>query len=296
MQTLARTTARALKERGRKRVRVHYDDTLFTGPAVNPHWEPSYVPDNVVSPISALWVDEGRDDRGLGYRSAAPSLAAAQAFAAELRRRGVEVVGEPVAQAAPEGADELASVSGAPLAQVVQHVLEASDNEGAEVLARQTAIATDHPASFSGGAAAVRSVLADLGVDLTGITTYDGSGLSRADLVRPETLLDVLETAASPDQPDLRTVVSGLPVAGFTGSLAYRFQTADRAGLGLARAKTGTLTGVHGLAGTVVTRDGVLLAFVAVADQVKLPNTLAARDDLDEMAGALAACTCAATP
>ncbi|MGZ4582341.1 MAG: D-alanyl-D-alanine carboxypeptidase/D-alanyl-D-alanine endopeptidase [Nocardioidaceae bacterium] len=296
VQTLARATARALHDRGSSRVRLRYDDTLFSGPAVNPRWEPSYVPDNVVSPITALWVDEGRQNQDLNYRSADPSLAAAQAFAADLRKYGIRVVGRPVAKAAPARATELASVTGAPLAEVVQHVLEVSDNEGAEVLARQTAIATGRPATFAGGAAAVRSVLAGLGVDLTGVRTYDGSGLSRSDRVRPETELAVLEAAASSSHPALRTVVSGLPVAGFSGSLADRFQTAQPAGLGLVRAKTGTLTGVHGLSGTVVTKDGALLAFVAVADRVKVPNTLAARDGLDRIAAALAACTCAATP
>jgi D-alanyl-D-alanine carboxypeptidase/D-alanyl-D-alanine-endopeptidase (penicillin-binding protein 4) len=217
-------------------------------------------------------------------------------FAQALRKRGIAVVGSPKpAVAAPE-AQEIASVHGAPLSQVVQYVLEVSDNEGAEVLARQVAVAEHRPASFTGAARAVVGVLTRLGIDLTGDRVYDGSGLSRQDRLTPQTLLSVIGTASSEEHPGLRTVVADLPVAGFTGSLAYRFQTADKAGLGMVRAKTGTLTGVHGLTGTVTTRDGSVLSFVAIADRVALRNTLAARDLVDRMAAALAGCTCAATP
>ncbi len=296
LDTLARATAKALNGLGRERVRLAYDASLFTGPSVNPRWEPSYVPDNVVSPISALWVDEGRDRRGFGFRSPDPAAAAAQAFAQALRKRGITVAGTPRAATAAADAQDIASVQSAPLAQVVQHVLEVSDNEGAEVLARQVAIAQGKPASFAGGAAAVREVLTGLGVDLAGDRTYDGSGLSRHDLLTPETLLSVIRVASSPDKPGLRSVVADLPVAGFTGSLAYRFQSGDKAGLGMVRAKTGTLTGVHGLTGTVTSVDGAVMSFVAIADRVKLPNTLAARSLLDQVAAALAGCTCAAAP
>ena len=48
--SLARRTAAALDQRGRGKVRVGYDDSLFTGPAENPEWRKSYVPDGVVSP------------------------------------------------------------------------------------------------------------------------------------------------------------------------------------------------------------------------------------------------------
>jgi D-alanyl-D-alanine carboxypeptidase/D-alanyl-D-alanine-endopeptidase (penicillin-binding protein 4) len=197
--------------------------------------------------------------------------------------------------AAPD-AEEVASVHGAPLAQVVQHVLEVSDNEGAEVLARQVALAEGQPASIAGGAGAVRSVLTRLGADLAGDRTYDGSGLSRHDLITPETLLAVIGAASGDEHPGLRSAVADLPVAGFTGSLAFRFQSGDKAGLGIVRAKTGTLTGVHGLTGTVTSKDGAVMSFVAVADRVSLPNTLDARAKLDEIASALAGCTCAATP
>jgi D-alanyl-D-alanine carboxypeptidase/D-alanyl-D-alanine-endopeptidase (penicillin-binding protein 4) len=293
VQTLARATAQALKDIGRTRVRLGYDAGLFDEPAVSPDWEPSYLPDNVVSPISALWVDEGREP-GSYVRSADPALAAAKAFARALEDRRIAVVGQPRPRTADAEASELAVVESAPLDQVVQHVLEVSDNEGAEVLAHQVAVAAGMPASFDGAAEAVATTLEELGVRTGKDTILDGSGLARGNLLRPETLLRVVEAAAEPGNEHLRSVLTGLPVAGFTGSLTNRFESGDPDGLGTVRAKTGTLSGVHGLAGTVTTADGVVLAFVVAADRVRLPNTLDARAILDRAAAALAACDCAA--
>jgi D-alanyl-D-alanine carboxypeptidase/D-alanyl-D-alanine-endopeptidase (penicillin-binding protein 4) len=291
LSTLAKQTAKALEAAGLTRVRLGYDASLFTGPAVDPTWEADYIPDGVVSPIMPLWVDEGREREGYAKRSADPSLAAAQVFASLLTRRGITVAGAPVARLAGAAVTQIAAVNSPPLSQIVQHTLENSDNEAAEVLARQVAVAQGAEASFEGAAMAVEKVLTGLGVDLAKAVIHDGSGLSRSDRLHFRTLLDVLQVATT--EPRLRTVVSGLPVAGYTGSLAYRFETGPPAALGEVRAKTGTLTGVNGLAGTVVTRDGVLLSFVAIADKVRPANTLFARAQLDKIAGALANCTCA---
>ena len=227
-------------------------------------------------------------------RSADPALSAAQVFAEALAKQGIQVVGRPRPAAADTEPDVLAEVESAPLEQVVQWVLEMSDNEGAEVLFRHVALATDRPGSFTGGSAAVRDVLADLGIDTTGQRILDGSGLSRDDRVAAETLLAVVGAAADEDHPELRPVAVDLPVAGFTGSLTYRFATGDDAGLGRVRAKTGTLTGVHGLAGTTTDLDGTVLSFAVVADRVKVENTLDARAAIDEIAAALAGCSCGA--
>lgn len=289
LTTLARRTATALEQAGVRRTRLGYDTSLFSGPAVEPSWEPDYVPQNVVSPITPLWVDEGRERDGYSSRSADPSLAAAQFFATALSKRGIKVVGRPRQALAPD-VSPIAAVEGAPLSQVVQHVLEMSDNEAAEVLARQVAVAQGREASFDGGVEAVEDVLVALGVRLKGADLHDGSGLSRANRLGSATLLDVLRIAAT--DPDLRTVLTGLPVAGFSGSLAHRFELAPRVALGEVRAKTGTLTGVHGLAGTARTRDGVVLVFVAVADRVRPFESLMARARLDQIAAALAACIC----
>jgi D-alanyl-D-alanine carboxypeptidase/D-alanyl-D-alanine-endopeptidase (penicillin-binding protein 4) len=270
---------------------LRYDASLFSGPSASPFWEPDYLPDGVVSPISALWVDEGREDEGLSARSPDPAAAAARLFAEDLRAHGVRVTlvrREP----ARAGSQQVAVVRGAELVEVVKHVLEASDNEGAEVLARHVALAEGRPASFDGASRAVRSVASGLGVPLDGATVRDGSGLSRQDRLGVRTLLEILAAAADPDRPELAGVLEGLPVAGFSGSLAYRFATRADSGLGFVRAKTGTLTGVHGLAGLAEARDGSVLLFVALADRVRVRNTLFARDQLDRIAAALARCPC----
>jgi D-alanyl-D-alanine carboxypeptidase/D-alanyl-D-alanine-endopeptidase (penicillin-binding protein 4) len=293
LDTLARATARALREQGRTRVRLDYDAGLFPGPAVSPDWEPSYVPDNVVTPVSALWVDEGREP-GSWLRSADPARSAAVAFARLLEKRGVTVRGSPSPRAAAPESPELAAVESAPLSQIVRLVLDVSDNEGAEVLARHVALAVGEPASFTGAARAVEGTIAGLGITTEGATVLDGSGLARGNRLMPETLVELIAVAAEAEHPELRPVLTGLPVAGFTGSLATRFDRGDPAGLGSVRAKTGTLSRVHGLAGTVTTDDGVLLGFVVAADRVRLPDTLDARTVLDRMAAALAGCRCAA--
>ena len=294
IRTLATATARALRSLGRTRVRLRYDTSLFTGPSVSPAWEPSYVPDSVVSPISPLWVDEGRERAGMAFRSEDPARAAAAAFAAALQRQQITVRGRPRPALAPTDANQLAAVRSAPVGQIVQRILEVSDNEAAEVLFRHVAVGEGRPASFAGAAAAVHDVLTRLGVDLTGARIRDGSGLSRQNRLSAETLLTLLEVVASDEHPGLRRVATGLPVAGFSGSLAYRFDTGDDDGPGLVRAKTGTLSGVHGLAGYVTDRDGTVMSFVAIADRVRLQNTLDARATIDRLAAALAGCACAA--
>ena len=68
-------------------VSVGYDDGLFTGPTASPEWEPSYLPDQVVAPITSLWVDGGRPPTGFG-RVDDPAQYAARVFADALRREG----------------------------------------------------------------------------------------------------------------------------------------------------------------------------------------------------------------
>ena len=291
LRTLARQTARALTEQGISRARLAYDDFLFTGPDVSPEWEKGYVADDVVAPIRALWADEGQTASGFG-RVPDPSLTAATYFAKELRAAGVVVAGPPEHRRARDAATPIAEVESAPVALIIERMLTVSDNEAAEVLAHQVGFAAVGEASFAGGVKGVHQALTELGVPLAGAEWYDGSGLSRQDVLSPDTLLAVLRLAASDDHTELRPILTGLPVAGFTGSLEYRFVDATPAARSRVRAKTGTLRGTSSLAGVVTDRDGISVAFVLMADQVRPTKTLAARDALDDAVAAIAGCRC----
>lgn len=286
LRTLAVRTAQALERRGVHKVTLAYDTSLFTGPVRHPIG----VNDNV-APVTALTADEGRTDdssSGPAPRVADPAGEAARAFAGFLTDHGVQVKGTPSAGRAAGGARTVASVDSPPLSSVVERMLTNSDNDIAEALARQTAVATGGHADFAGGAAAVRAQLARLKLPLTGARFTDGSGLNRADQVTANLMTSLLTLAAAPDHPELRPALTGLPVASFSGTLAERY--GDGGAAGLVRAKTGTLTGVNTLAGTVVDADGRLLAFAFLASGTTDPQ--AAQSALDRTATALAGCGC----
>ncbi|MFC5729034.1 D-alanyl-D-alanine carboxypeptidase/D-alanyl-D-alanine-endopeptidase [Nocardioides vastitatis] len=289
--TLARRSARALAQQGVRRVRLAYDDSLFTGPQAHPTWEADYIPDDVVTPITSLWVDQGREP-GSFDRVADPAATAALEFRHALARNGIRVVGRTLRGAAPAGATRVGRVSSPNVAQIVQRVLESSDNEAAEVLLRHVGLADQGDGSFTGGQVAVERVLTANGIKLAGTVLYDGSGLSRANRIAPSLLLGVLRLAASPEHPALRPVLSSLPVAGFTGSLTNRMDRAPSEGRGRVRAKTGTLTGVTSLAGIAVDLDGNLMAFALLADRVRKPREGLARVAMDNAAASLGACHC----
>ncbi|MFI9648746.1 D-alanyl-D-alanine carboxypeptidase/D-alanyl-D-alanine-endopeptidase [Streptomyces sp. NPDC052040] len=290
LRTLADSTAAALKKRGLTTPALAYDASLFTGEALHPIG----VNPNL-APVTALTADEGRRDdttSGPADRSTDPAGDAARTFAALLRARGIKPsrTDIPAAKSAPR-AETLARVQSPPLSAVVERMLTNSDNDIAETLARQTALADGRPASFAGGAAAIADRLGKERLPLAGSRFHDGSGLNRDDRLTADLLTSLLATAGSPAHPELRAVLTGLPVAGFTGTLSDRYtDPAERSGIGLVRAKTGTLTGVNTLAGTVVDTDGRLLAFAFLTDGSM--DATAARTALDRTAAALAGCGC----
>lgn len=257
---LAEDTAKALKATGRTKIALGYDTSLYSGPAVHPIGH-----NENLAPVTALMADEGRLDgssSGPAAREWDPAAGAAADFAQLLGKQGITVTGvshDRAGRAGNVAGTTLATHASAPLADLVERMLTNSDNDLAEALARQVAIAGGQPASFAGGAAAIRKALVRYGVPLPQASFHDGSGLDHDDRLAPVTLARLLSLAASPSHVELRSILTGMPVADFTGTLAARFQGSPAAGL--VHAKTGTLTGTNTIAGTVVTADGRLLAF-----------------------------------
>jgi D-alanyl-D-alanine carboxypeptidase/D-alanyl-D-alanine-endopeptidase (penicillin-binding protein 4) len=289
LRTLADDTARALLKKGWKRVALSYDTSLYSGAALHPIGR-----NTNLAPVTALMADEGRLDStsyaGPADRATDPARSAAQVFAELLAVRGITVTGRLSQRVASGGV--LAEVQSPPLSALVERMLTNSDNDIAEALARAAAIASgDEPASFAGGAKAIAAALSHLGLDLTGARFTDGSGLNHRDALSARQLADLLSLAGDTRHPELRPILTGLPVAAFSGSLSTRFVSdTGRAGAGLVRAKTGTLTGVNALAGTVVDADGRLLTFAFLTSGTTDPTAAVAT--LDRLAAAVSECGC----
>lgn len=306
------------------------DLRLAAGPAYGPQWEPADIQAGLTGPVSMLGLaqDMARPGRPA---PADPALAAGQAFRSALLARGISVPatisrvagpttsrapatspapgtaaaaadrsGDPSASGSPDPlapGQELGRVEGAPLGRVLALAMATSDNALTETLSRRVAASHQVPTTFPAVGAWVRAQVVAAGVDVTGLTLVDASGLSRSSTVTARTLVDVLALAEQPTYRDgFAQVVADLPVSGLSGTLQDRYRSGvARAAAGIVRAKTGTLTGVASLAGTLVDADGRLVQFAVLADQAPPPpvgGMERTRAALDEVVAALARCGC----
>lgn len=289
LEELAQSTARELRSAGVESIRLGYDDSFYAGPDMAPGWKQGYIDEGSAATVHALMLDGGRTDRLDHYseRVGDPPKQAADAFARQLDEAGVSVEGDPAAAEVPNREKPVAAVSSAPISALVEKMLVESDNNVAEALFRQVAIAEGQPPSFKGGSDATSKVMSELKVP--DVTVSDGSGLSVRNDISPKSLVELLLLAADPKHPDLHYALTGLPTANFTGTLTDRYseQSGSGAGAGVVRAKTGTLNGVSTLAGTAYDADGRLLVFAFMAN-----DPAAAGSALDTFAAAIAECGC----
>jgi len=307
LSALAAATAKALRAKGISSVSVSYDGSMFGGPMVARGWKKIGEPGNYIStgnfaPIAGLEVDQGRltargtpedsDDAG-NYRprSLTPSRDAADAFVMLLRQDGITVHGKPSGAPTPRSRTPLATVQSPALAAIVQQMLTESNNVIADTLARQVAVATGRPGTFAGAAAAVTAAAAKLNVH--GLHLFDGSGLSPLDRISPRALVGLVAVAAK-SKARLRPVITGMPVAGFSGTLGPGsfFGPFGKAGLGMVRAKTGNLNHVATMAGIALTAHGQLLAFAFMGNGISARLGAQPESTLAQLATALADCGC----
>ncbi|MGC5017533.1 D-alanyl-D-alanine carboxypeptidase/D-alanyl-D-alanine endopeptidase [Micromonospora sp. DT47] len=309
LDDLAKQVKQALG--GTAPTKVVVDSTLFPGPVHGPGWDDDIPTGGFGASISALMTDGARrdpeaarktfdDTHGAAERYPQPDLAAGRSFARLLgvptdgvARGAAPAAGGSAAAGAPAPGTELGKVESQPMIRLVDIMISDSDNVIAESLARQVALARNQPASFTGGAAAMDAVIGELGLPAGEITLSDGSGLSRSNRISPSLLTDLIVLAGNGTHPELAAIFGGLPVAAWSGTLGERYQVAaTAAGAGVVRAKTGTLTGVHAIAGLVTTADGRLLTFAVLTDRAPAGDSDVTRRALDRITGALATCGC----
>ncbi len=115
------------------------------------------------------------------------------------------------------------------------------------------------------GANVVKNFLTEIGVPADGIVQYDGSGLSRHNLITPSAVVSLYEYMAKRSRYSLAWRNS-LTIGGVDGTLARRFK-GTRAEANM-RGKTGTIDQVSALSGYVRTATGEELVVSIVVNGV----------------------------
>lgn len=242
-----------------------------------------------------IWGNIPQDDPGAGEALAIddPAEFAARLFRELLEQRGVVIYGRPRTRhtdlaslqtfsvttiASGGGGDEATRVNPAPLVLASyqsQPVLEdlrvinkVSQNLHAELMLRLLGKEKGTSGSIEGGLEVLRGFLTSAGLKPEDFAFYDGSGLSREDLVTPDALVQLLIYAHKQSWGELYE--DTLPVAGVDGSLAERFKNTPLQGV--VRGKTGSLTHVNSLSGYATTQSGDHVAFCILVNNHTMPT------------------------
>jgi D-alanyl-D-alanine carboxypeptidase/D-alanyl-D-alanine-endopeptidase (penicillin-binding protein 4) len=156
----------------------------------------------------------------------------------------------------------MATYRSPPLSTLAQRMMKASQNLYAETLLKTMGSEIGMP-NVSGGREAVRSTLESWSIMPSGVVMIDGSGLSRYNLVTPESLVALLTRIDRHEQ--LRgPFEDALPVAGKNGTLEGRMKNTPAENN--VRAKTGAIANARGLSGYIRTVSGESLVFSILAN------------------------------
>jgi D-alanyl-D-alanine carboxypeptidase/D-alanyl-D-alanine-endopeptidase (penicillin-binding protein 4) len=213
----------------------------------------------------------------LDFAMTAPAETSALALREILEARGVRVTGatrvqhgappettaagEPVVPPAPPlpapNPLVLAEHVSPPLIESIRLTNKISQNLHAELFLRAVGREKTGLGSTAAGLKVERDFLKSAGIADGDVALFDGSGLSRDDLVTPRAVVTLLRYASR--QPWGGEFMSTLPVAGMDGTLEDRMR--NSAASGLLEAKTGAIEHVRALAGYATTLRGESLAF-----------------------------------
>jgi D-alanyl-D-alanine carboxypeptidase/D-alanyl-D-alanine-endopeptidase (penicillin-binding protein 4) len=200
-----------------------------------------------------------------------PARFAAETFRRTLEDRGLVVEGDTRIEELParsvassfsapargrRGARILARHVSGPLTDYLEVVNKESNNLFAELVFRAIGRVAEGVGSFEASARAVKRTLEGIGVDTTGLTQLDGSGLAGGNRVTAAAFVETIEAMSEGDL--WPQYWASLPQAGTRRELGRMYRTAAAGNL---RAKTGTIEHVSALSGLVRSADGERLAF-----------------------------------
>jgi D-alanyl-D-alanine carboxypeptidase/D-alanyl-D-alanine-endopeptidase (penicillin-binding protein 4) len=197
-----------------------------------------------------------------------PTLSYLSALDTAFRARGVTSAGTSI-EIVPltERLDTVYVFESPPLKDILPPFLKPSQNQIGEILIKTLGREKLGVGIADSGAVVITRQLREWGVDSLGAYVYDGSGLSRHDLVTPETIVKIL-TAMQQDTA-FQAFYDALPIAGVDGTIRTRMRNTPAANN--MHAKTGTIEFVRSLSGYITDADNDRLIFSFLSNHFVVP-------------------------
>jgi D-alanyl-D-alanine carboxypeptidase/D-alanyl-D-alanine-endopeptidase (penicillin-binding protein 4) len=195
-----------------------------------------------------------------------PNTAYVAALTEALRDRGIVIDGQP-SRSDPR-MDTLLTIESVPLREILPALMKPSQNQIAEVFLRTLGLERAGVGSADSGRRVIERQFTDWKIPSDGYVVRDGSGLSRSDLISPETIITILDVMRRSPHFDL--YYASMPIAGVDGTIRTRMK--GTAAEGNVHAKTGTLSMVRSLSGYMKSADGRLLQFSILCNNWTAPQ------------------------
>ncbi|MFM2640514.1 serine-type D-Ala-D-Ala carboxypeptidase [Vibrio chagasii] len=187
-----------------------------------------------------------------------PELYTSQVVSSLLKELKIQVKGD-VLIGAKEGTNKatlVASHHSAKLPELLDTMLKKSDNLIADNLTKTLgARFYVQPGSFNNGTEAIKQILlTKANIDLSKAQLVDGSGLSRNNRMRSQTMAKVLRYIWENDSQ--LNLINAMPTSGMNGTLKYRQSMRKAPIQGNIIAKSGSLYGTYNMAGYGLDESG----------------------------------------
>ncbi|MCF7807557.1 MAG: D-alanyl-D-alanine carboxypeptidase/D-alanyl-D-alanine-endopeptidase [Candidatus Marinimicrobia bacterium] len=221
-----------------------------------------------------LHIEGGEQERAITIHN--PTLFTVHVLKERLADAGIRVNGDPI------DADDLAdtvrydstqklfSYYSHPMSDIIKKVNQPSQNFIAETLQRTMGALFGEEGSSREGRKVQIALYDSLGMDTRNLKIRDGSGLSRHDLVSPNTSTSLLQMMW--DHPYRSTYIESFPLSGVSGTIKRRMpgMSAEYN----VRAKTGYIGYVRSLSGYTWTRSGEPIIFSIMVNHYTIPTSI----------------------
>ena len=158
---------------------------------------------------------------------------------------------------------KITEINSKEIQEIITKANQESNNLYAESLLNLLGYETSENSSIDN----LKEIMTKLGLNPNLYHLKDGSGLSRHNLITPETLVNLLTLMAQ--TPEGQIYRDSLAVAGINGTIKNRFK--ETVIEGKIQAKTGTLSGTSALSGYIEPANYSPLAFSIIVNQSDLP-------------------------